>query len=81
MKCWVALKADIDFEKAHPADLRHMPSAQKQIDAAFNSHCNLSWRNPSTDRIKDTQTKLLESFDEDVHDKSKAAPGRSRSPS
>ena len=63
------IEGGLDFEKRilQIYDTCRQP---EQIEAAFNS-LQSELEEAIADRIKDTQSKLLESFDEDVHDKLK----------
>ena len=63
------IESGIDFEKriAQIYDTCRQP---EQIDAAFTA-LQAELEEVIADRIKDTQTQLLENFDEDVHDRLK----------
>ena len=69
MRCSGASRGGLDFEKRilQIYDTCRQP---EQIEAAFNT-LQAELEEVIADRIKDTQSQLLENFDEDVHDRLK----------
>lgn len=63
------IEGGLDFEK-RILQIYDTCRQQEQIEAAFNA-LQTELEEVIADRIKDTQTKLLENFDEDVHDRLK----------